>query len=1251
MNPPSFRAIPKALIMGCLALVLYCAPDAGAQLFENLRSLSPRYPVGDPSITNAARGPKGIVAADLNGDGLADFAVSDKNGSVTLYVSRGAAGFEPARYFTADTNELRAIVASDLNQDGKTDLVTASPFSGVVHVLINRGNMVFEDMPIYAWLGARDLAVGDFDGDGKMDLIVAGPNMGMRQYQGLGDGQFAALASFPELDSPACGTGGDNFPQPAFFLQVFRPPTFTRDLLVAAHGEGCSQLWVMAPGSDGRLAITVTLTNLDVNALAVGPVLKARADGAPDLITTSLDGGYLELRRFASSTMTFENAPYLRLGVPGGPRSIKLVDWNHDGWNDIAVLNRYFDRVTLFNNIGGLLTAGPTSPVGKLPREMDAADFTGDGQVDLVVLNRYSLDVTLIPGFSGISTFAALDQIYPVDGTVSGLGVRDYNHDGRDDVAQIHMASAELSIRLSQPDGHLKDPVFYPFGVRPSAQSTTDINNDGQLDVLAVDLGGTVSYRLGNADGTFGPEVKIQPPGLTSRGLFAVVAADFDGDHNVDLAVGYLDCRILFLQGDGHGSFKVLNETGQPIPFAYEARAMVAADLDKDGDMDLVGVGLDGKITVVENQGDLLKTRVLALSKYDSGLNSLRSIEVFDLNLDGDVDLYVTSPQGAALLLGGPGVSFTVATDSRINTNIGGGSSAMGDFDGDGKLDMAVANAADNTLSLFIRKDDNAPWELALVTSVPSATYLATGDLDGDGKADLVGTGEVLWTALSSRRTKMVAAKSDDSGRAVVDGVVINEFLASNLSLPLELDGQRTSDWVELYNGSSQPVSIVGWLFKLTRETSPGVSITNQFTLPNTAILPAKGRLLLIATDKKRTALHTGFALPAEGGTLELVDKLGRVVDRIQYPAQESDQSYARFRDGASGWVVNPYPSPNQVNLDNGTLDPKMSFEGVDPSTVLPGVPLRFSAKARDDLGITTMTLFWRRVDVADPVDHTAILYDDGLHEDGVTQDGFFSGRLDAGLPGGARIQFYLKVTDLTDKSVYLPNKPEGTLSEVGQDYYSVAVEALKPTLEISEVVPSNKAGLIDDAGKNPDWVEVHNRGVQTLDLSSFQLTRNPFGGERYGFPKGLSIAPGEYVVVFCDGGRTAGMWHASFELDPDGDEIFLIQDDNGGLKLIDSLRFESTPQDKAWARGRDGTFSIATPTPYAANVSGLLISVVAGDTVLSLRTRLGEVYQVDVADSLVPGNWQPLLQSVVGDGRDRNLLLPKAAQRFYRVR
>ena len=121
-NPVS---LPSLLVTAWLFLLPgLCVTQA--QLFDNLKSLAPRLPVGDPTILDASRGPKGIVAADFSGDGLADFAVSDKNGSITVYVSKGALGFEAPLYIRADTNELRGIVAADLNHDGAVDLITTS---------------------------------------------------------------------------------------------------------------------------------------------------------------------------------------------------------------------------------------------------------------------------------------------------------------------------------------------------------------------------------------------------------------------------------------------------------------------------------------------------------------------------------------------------------------------------------------------------------------------------------------------------------------------------------------------------------------------------------------------------------------------------------------------------------------------------------------------------------------------------------------------------------------------------------------------------------------------------------------------------------------------------------------------------------------------------------------------------------------------------------------------------------------------
>ena len=94
----------------------------------------------------------------------------------------------------------------------------------------------------------------------------------------------------------------------------------------------------------------------------------------------------------------------------------------------------------------------------------------------------------------------------------------DFNHDGRDDVLQLHRASSEFSVRLSNPDGTLAPPVFYKMGNLPNQQALVDVNNDGIADIITVNLGrnhvdkGSLSVRLGQADGTFGDE-SLQPAG------------------------------------------------------------------------------------------------------------------------------------------------------------------------------------------------------------------------------------------------------------------------------------------------------------------------------------------------------------------------------------------------------------------------------------------------------------------------------------------------------------------------------------------------------------------------------------------------------------------------------------------------------------------------------------------------------------------------------------------------------------------
>ena len=235
-----------------------------------------------------------------------------------------------------------------------------------------------------------------------------------------------------------------------------------------------------------------------------------------------------------------------------------------------------------------------------------------------------------------------------------GLAVQDFNHDGRDDVIQLHRASGDFSVRLSNSDGTLQPPVFYTVGNIPASQVFVDVNNDNVPDQVTVNLGtlgveqGSVSVRLGRGDGTFTGEQRYRlPPDVEGR-LFALVPADFDKDGNIDLAAGFLDSRIAFFQGHGDGSFTFRHAH----PFVTQARALVAADFDKDGDPDLAGVGVSGEIWVLENKGDFFSNTVLAAQVIlppDADSFGGRTIIAVTNEAVSDMDLVVGSGKGAWL--------------------------------------------------------------------------------------------------------------------------------------------------------------------------------------------------------------------------------------------------------------------------------------------------------------------------------------------------------------------------------------------------------------------------------------------------------------------------------------------------------------------------------------------------------------------------------------------------------------------------
>lgn len=1259
-----WRRGERALVVWLVAVVstLGCLM-AQAQLLDHLQTLSSRYKSGDPGVsaTNSVDGPKSIAVSDLNGDGRPDLALANTDGTVTVLAGNGDGTFRPAVHLPTGADELRGIVCADLNGDGRVDIAVAAPYAGAVYVFEGGAGGVFlTAKSIPTWRGARNVAAGDFSGDGHVDLVVAGTTNGLRQLRHRADGSYAVLTNLTAL----AGRAGDieaGFPKPAYVLQTLRLPGAPRDELLVTHAES-EVIWVLAADAGGVLEVRGSVTNRAIHSLRSGRILST--NGPPDLVTAHRDMDTVDVLAGEPTPAHFSSVASQIIHVAGAPRAVEIADLDGDGWDDLIVVLRNFDRVVTYKNDHGKLVARGESTVGNSPRELALADFNGDGVADIAVMNRDSADVSVLLTVPGRMGFMGLDLVYPVDGEVVSLAVKDLNGDGRDDVIQLHRGSGEFSVRLAAKGGALGAPSFYPMGTLPSEQVVVDVNGDKILDVVVANLGrpgtqaGSLSTRLGRGDGTFEEvAVSVLPPEIDGGRFFSLVPADFDGDGILDLAVGYFDCRIVFFKGLGGGRFSASG--GHEHLFIYEARSMIAGDFDGDGDLDLAGVGYYGGMVVVENRGDFFAGTALATQNYgirccggDAGAVSARLV---DVNSDGDPDILVGSQRGTTIYLGKPGMGFELSPEPFAGVSVPANDLVSGDFDGNGTTDLAVSCKALSCVSILTR---TALGEYAVARSVdvPSGGLLASGDLDGDGYADLVGTGSVLWTALSSRPARRMGGAETAAVRMRAQHPVINEFLARNTGLPLDEDGGRRSDWVELFNGADEPVSVKGWRLLAVETNSVGVLKTNEYRFPAFGVMASHGRMLLVCVERLRSPYHTGFGLEAAGGAIYLLNAASQVVDRVVYGPQQENVSFGRYQDGNETFASNEFPSPGRANADNGPVEPVVHLVGFDPASLRPGSPIQFLARAVDDVGIVGVQLVYRRMDIDDRIVHRVNFYDDGMHGDAGMQDGLFAGVLEEGLPAGAEIQFYLEATDLSDRSVTVPD--EAVFARPGEplQLYSMAMAAGWTGLELSEVVPINLTGLKDELGGVPDWFEVRNVSATPALLAGVGVSTRFFGnGGRFLFPSDGKLGFAESVVVFCDDHPDQGDYHAPFRIDGAGERLFLTGTTPRGTRtLLDWVEIPKLLPDQAYARaGASGEWVRTFPTPGSGNApGGFFGSATARDGTFTLlvSTAPNRRYTIEYTDSLVSPVWHSL-PPLIGDGLEQSVRQPLIGGRYFRVR
>src|SRR5437667_420699 len=229
-------------------------------------------------------------------------------------------------------------------------------------------------------------------------------------------------------------------------------------------------------------------------------------------------------------------------------------------------------------------------------------------------------------------------------------------------------------------------------GSNPTSAAVGDFNGDGKLDLAVANAGSkNVSVLLGNGDGTFKAPVNFGAPGPQS-----VAVGDFNGDGKLDLAV--TNAGVSILLGHVNGTFQA--------PMSYGTKgaptSVAVGDFNRDGKLDLVVANLvnnsggAGSMGVLLGNGDGTFQPVV---NYGLGSNP-DSVAIGDFNGDGKLDLAVANsggygnPASMKLLLGNGNGTFQPALEFVGAGSPNPSSLAVGDFIGHGRLDVAVADGS-----------------------------------------------------------------------------------------------------------------------------------------------------------------------------------------------------------------------------------------------------------------------------------------------------------------------------------------------------------------------------------------------------------------------------------------------------------------------------------------------------------------------------------------------------------------------------
>ena len=608
-----------------------------------LRLSDESFPARITYSTGIDSAPSSIVAGDLNNDGRVDVVVANKGtNDLAVFLAFDYVSFTthiidvpgviPAPYFVS---------TADFNNDHLVDIAVVNSWSETLGIFLGYGNGTFSDQITYSTGSSSkpiSLAVGDFNNDNYLDLVVANSNGGtISVFLGYGNGSFQAPRAY--------STGNSTKPYSVAVADFNRDRQL--DIVVSVAGEVSQHhIWVFFGTGNGSFRGKKVYSMSNQSKPIWVAVDDLNKDAIPDIVVANYLAGNICIL-FGHGNGSFGRVLKLSTGEDSRPLSVALGDINRDSNIDIVVADYYSSSIFLFFGNGNGSFSSPKISSADSNSDLQAvilSDINNDTVLDILLCdyNVLNSSIGILYGF-GDGNFT-LPKIYPtgLNSWPYMIATGDFNDDGRVDLAINYLNQDRIGVFIqagNEPFGS-SSLLSTDDQSQPESIVLGNFNNDHRLDIaVANTANGNIGIFIGHGNGEFADQVTyfIGDNSLPS----AIAVSHFNNDDHLDIAVvSTASDAVVILFGDGNGRF------GKMTTYSTGIRSMpvaiVARDLNKDEHSDVVVANRGSNEVLIflgTNNGLFEEAR-----RYSIGYDTRpQSVAVGDINGDDMLDIVVAN--------------------------------------------------------------------------------------------------------------------------------------------------------------------------------------------------------------------------------------------------------------------------------------------------------------------------------------------------------------------------------------------------------------------------------------------------------------------------------------------------------------------------------------------------------------------------------------------------------------------------------